>query len=250
MFTTPAGHANVTFVAASGDSGACSGPDISFRFARRPGGWRHDADPDRERIRMALSRAGVAARAVSAARTVISVLACPIPSYQTSTLTAVGLSLRCANHARRLVQRRPQPAVSVYDSVVTAASPAGFEVGGTSAAAPAWAGLVAIADQGLATRVRVRSAPISCRPISIPYPVVLSTTSRRVSTVISPRRGTIWSPVWALPWPTSSCPTYSQPVAYRPAQPSLKPPARQHRTASRISTSSSYRPHQEVRPAA
>ena len=45
----------------------------------------------------------------------------------------------------------PDSGVSVYDSVGYDGQSGWFQVGGTSAAAPAWAGLIAIADQGLAT---------------------------------------------------------------------------------------------------
>ena len=43
VFTTPAGHNGVTFVAASGDSGTTR---ISFGLAQRPVGRRHDAERD------------------------------------------------------------------------------------------------------------------------------------------------------------------------------------------------------------
>ena len=45
----------------------------------------------------------------------------------------------------------PNTGVAVYDSVPYSGQSGWFQVGGTSAATPAWAGLVAIADQGLAT---------------------------------------------------------------------------------------------------
>ena len=45
----------------------------------------------------------------------------------------------------------PNSGVAVYDSVSYSGQSGWFQVGGTSAAAPAWAGLIAIADQGLAT---------------------------------------------------------------------------------------------------
>ncbi len=45
----------------------------------------------------------------------------------------------------------PNSGVAVYDSVSYSGQSGWFQVGGTSAAAPAWAGLIAITDQGLAT---------------------------------------------------------------------------------------------------
>jgi hypothetical protein len=44
----------------------------------------------------------------------------------------------------------PNTGVAVYDSVSYSGKSGWFEVGGTSAAAPSWAGLIAITDQGLA----------------------------------------------------------------------------------------------------
>lgn len=72
----------------------------------------------------------------------------PEPSYQTATLQAAGLNYD--------VRTTPDVAfnagtgVPVYDSISYDGQSGWFQVGGTSAAAPAWAGLIADADEGLA----------------------------------------------------------------------------------------------------
>jgi len=73
------------------------------------------------------------------------------PSYQTATLQAVGLSYGVRTTPDVSFNADPNTGVAVYDSVPYSGQSGWFQVGGTSAAAPAWAGLVAIADQGLAT---------------------------------------------------------------------------------------------------
>jgi hypothetical protein len=66
-------------------------------------------------------------------------------------LQAVGLSYGVRTVPDVSFNADPNTGVAVYDSVSYSGQSGWFQVGGTSAAAPAWAGLVAIADQGLAT---------------------------------------------------------------------------------------------------
>ncbi|MGO9919984.1 MAG: hypothetical protein ACLQIB_35490, partial [Isosphaeraceae bacterium] len=73
------------------------------------------------------------------------------PSYQTATLQAVGLNYGVRTTPDVSFDANPNTGVAVYDSVSYSGQSGWFQVGGTSAATPAWAGLVAIADQGLAT---------------------------------------------------------------------------------------------------
>ena len=75
----------------------------------------------------------------------------PQPSYQNAALQAVGLSYGVRTTPDVSFNANPSSGVSVYDSVAYSGQSGWFQVGGTSAAAPAWAGLIAIADQGLAT---------------------------------------------------------------------------------------------------
>ena len=73
------------------------------------------------------------------------------PSYQVAAQQSVGLNYGVRTTPDVSFNADPNTGVAVYDSVSYSGESGWFEVGGTSAAAPAWAGLVAIADQGLAT---------------------------------------------------------------------------------------------------
>ena len=73
------------------------------------------------------------------------------PSYQTLTLESVGLSDGVRTTPDVAFDADPDSGVSVYDSAGYDGQSGWFQVGGTSLAAPAWAGLIAIVDQGLAT---------------------------------------------------------------------------------------------------
>ncbi|MGD0042409.1 MAG: hypothetical protein ABSE84_18720, partial [Isosphaeraceae bacterium] len=150
IFTTPAGHTGVTFVAASGDSGAWSGPmypSVSPNVLAVGGtsltlgagstygsetGWSDSTggfsglDSDWRTYELE-------------------------PSYQTATLQSVGLNYGVRTTPDVSFNADPNTGVPVYDSVPYSGQSGWFQVGGTSAATPAWAGLVAIADQGLAT---------------------------------------------------------------------------------------------------
>ena len=56
----------------------------------------------------------------------------------------------------------PNTGVAVYDSVRYNGHSGWFQVGGTSAAAPAWAGLIAIADQGHGSALTGSSQTLPC----------------------------------------------------------------------------------------
>lgn len=150
IFTTPAGHTGETFVAGSGDSGAWDGPmypAISPNVLAVGGttltlaanntygsetGWSDSTggfsgfDSDWQTYE-------------------------PEPTYQTATLQAAGLSYGVRTNPDVSFNADPNTGVAVYDSIPYSGQSGWFQVGGTSAAAPAWAALVAIADQGLAT---------------------------------------------------------------------------------------------------
>src|SRR5437762_7458368 len=130
-FTTPAGHAGITFVAASGDSGAASGPEwpaISPNVLS-VGGTRltttgSSGDYTSE---SAWSGSGGGVSAYESA-----------PSYQSSVQsTGKRTSPDVAYDAD------PQSGYIVY-------SRGWYSVGGTSAGAPQWAGLIALASQARA----------------------------------------------------------------------------------------------------
>jgi len=157
LFTTPAGHTGETFVAASGDSGAWSGPmypSVSPNVLAVGGttltlgagstygsetGWSDST--------------GGFSGLDSNWWTYESE-----PSYQTAALQAAGLSYGVRDTPDVSFNANPYTGVAVYDSVSYSGQSGWFQVGGTSAAAPAWAGLVAIADQGL---IRGGKGPLS-----------------------------------------------------------------------------------------
>jgi subtilase family serine protease len=150
VFTTAAGHVNVTYVAASGDSGAYSGPEypsVSPNVLAVGG------------TTLTLSASGSYASesgwsgstgGLSGTDSYFSSYESE-PSYQAQSLASVGLSYGVRTTPDVSFNADPSSGVAVYDSVGYGGQSGWFDLGGTSAAAPAWAGLVAIADQGLAT---------------------------------------------------------------------------------------------------
>lgn len=143
LFSTPAGHTGITYVAASGDNASTSG--ISYP----------SASPD-------VLAVGGTTLNLSASGSYLSESAWndttggfsqyeSIPSYQVATLEAAGLDASARTTPDVSLDGDPDTGYAVYDSVTYEGSSGWFDVGGTSAATPAWAGLVAIANQGLAT---------------------------------------------------------------------------------------------------
>ena len=95
----------------------------------------------------------------------------------------------------------PNSGVAVYDSVSYGGQSGWFQLGGTSAAAPAWAGLIAIADQGLATGGK---GPLSGTQAQTQLYGLPSSDFHDItpgSTAIRRRQVTTWSPGWARPRP-------------------------------------------------
>jgi subtilase family serine protease len=150
VLVTPAGHANVSYVAASGDEGAWGGPEFPSVLPNvlAVGGTT-----------LSLSSTGAyssesgwngSTGGFSGLDSGFSSYQTE-PSYQTSTLASVGLSYGVRTTPDVSFNADPNSGVPVYDSVSYDGQSGWFTLGGTSAAAPAWAGLVAITDQGLAT---------------------------------------------------------------------------------------------------
>jgi subtilase family serine protease len=144
-FTTPPGHAGVTFVAAAGDSGAAAGPE-----------WPA-VSPN------VLAVGGTSLRLTSnALRSGETVWAGggggysgreAEPTYQRSVQ---GSGRRATPDVA--YDADPATGVYLYSSYGTAAGRSGwFAAGGTSAGAPQWAGLIALVDQA---RAQVNRAPI------------------------------------------------------------------------------------------
>jgi subtilase family serine protease len=143
VFQTPAGHENVTYVAASGDTGASDGveyPSVSSDVLA-VGGTTLTVSSDGTYVSESGWSGSTGGFSMYESE----------PPYQTSTLESVGLSDGVRTTPDVSFNADPTTGVSVYDSVAYNGQSGWFVIGGTSAAAPAWAGLVAIADQGLAT---------------------------------------------------------------------------------------------------
>jgi hypothetical protein len=147
-YFTSSGTTGVTFIAASGDAGAWFGPTYpsvspnvlavgGTSLALSPtGGYGSEAS-------WSGSTGGF-----SGLDTYWSSYE-PEPAYQTSTLQKVGLSYGVRTTPDVSFNADPNTGVPVYDTVPYNGRSGWFQVGGTSAAAPAWAGLIAIADQAL-----------------------------------------------------------------------------------------------------
>ena len=135
-FTTPAGHTGITFVAASGDSGAAGGPEWpsaaptvvavggTTLYVDTAGQYQFESpwvgSSGAIRIR---GRAGV---------------------------SKIGSKDRQEKHPRRLIRRRSQHRRQRLRDVAPTRAGSWEVVGGTSLGTPAWAAIIAIADQGRA----------------------------------------------------------------------------------------------------
>jgi subtilase family serine protease len=150
IFTTPAGHTGVTYVASSGDSGAWYGPmypSVSPNVLAVGGtsltlnsNGTYGSDTGWSGSTGGFSGTDMGFWSYEAA-----------PSYQVAAQASVGLNYGVRTTPDVSFNANPNTGVAVYDSVSYSGQSGWFEVGGTSAAAPAWAGLVSITDQGLAT---------------------------------------------------------------------------------------------------
>jgi subtilase family serine protease len=149
LFTTPTGHSGVTYVAASGDSGAWYGPmyPSSSPNVLAVGGTSLTISGSNYAGETAWSGSTGGFSGLDSYWQFYE----GEPAYQTAALQAVGLNYGVRTTPDVSFNADPNSGVSVYDSVSYSGQSGWFQVGGTSAAAPAWAGLVAIADQGLAT---------------------------------------------------------------------------------------------------
>jgi hypothetical protein len=136
-FTTPSGHSGVTFVTASGDNGAPpSYPAVSPNVLSVGG------------TTLSLNSSGtiLGESAWSGSGGGISAYEL-LPGYQVGVVTQT--STRRAN-PDVAYDADPNTGFPVYDSFNNPPSAAWDQYGGTSAATPQWAALIAIADQGRA----------------------------------------------------------------------------------------------------
>ena len=136
-FTTPTGHEGITFVAAAGDSGSSfSGHRMARRLAQRALRRRHQPLRQLRRIiqhRILLEREPAAGTARSKPSPATKTSCRPPGARSTPDVSIVG---------------DPNTGVAVYDSRPEQGLSGWQEVGGSSAGAPMWSALVAIANQG------------------------------------------------------------------------------------------------------
>ncbi len=138
LFTTPAGHTGVTFVASSGDEGSWDGaswPSVSSNVLAVGGTTLSLQDS---------SGTYGSETAWSDSGGGVSFLE-PEPSYQSQYGSAQGKVAPDVAY-----DANPNTGFAVYSSVSYQGHTGWEEVGGTSAGAPQWSALIAIADQGRA----------------------------------------------------------------------------------------------------
>jgi hypothetical protein len=167
LFTTPAGHiggsnlpGGVTFVAASGDSGAWSGvsypaasPNVLSVGATSLYLW--PGSSYQGEIAWTGSTGGFSALEQA-------------PTYQWGAQLTSGLAYGLRTVPDVSAVGDPATGLAVYDSVPYGGQSGWFSVGGTSGGAPQWAGLIAIADQGLALAGKGSLANAQAALYSIP----------------------------------------------------------------------------------
>lgn len=132
-FTTPATHTGITFIAASGDhAGQVLWPAASPNVLS-VGGTTLNVDSSGNYLsESGWSDSGGGQSAYE-----------PKPSYQSAVSSS---GMRATPDVA--YNADPSTGVSVYDSLGYAGGSGWFQVGGTSAGAPQWAALIAVADQG------------------------------------------------------------------------------------------------------
>jgi hypothetical protein len=130
-FTTPSGHAGVSFVASAGDSGAQAiWPAVSPNVLSVGGTSLSASGSSAGETAWSGSGGGYSRFEAE-------------PGFQTSVQSSgVRTSPDVSFNAN------PNTGFAVYDSVAVGGRNGWFEIGGTSAGAPQWAALVAIANQG------------------------------------------------------------------------------------------------------
>jgi hypothetical protein len=135
-FTTPAGHSGVVFVAASGDDGGTGGaewPSVSPNVLAVGGTSLNVSDASgtyQGESGWSGSTGGISA--------LVSEPAYQLGAQSTGARTTPDVAFNAD----------PNTGYAVYSSVPYFGIQGWFQVGGTSAGAPQWVGLVAIADQG------------------------------------------------------------------------------------------------------
>jgi len=137
IFTTPAGHSGVTFIASAGDSGSPAGYPAYSPNVLAIGGTGLSVDSLGNYVsETGWSGSGGGISQVEAQ-----------PSYQSGVVTQSTTKRTAPDVA---FDANPSSGVSVYDSYNNGTSHPWEIIGGTSLGAPSWAGIIAVANQGRA----------------------------------------------------------------------------------------------------
>src|SRR5262249_38540206 len=137
VFTTPTGHTGVTFIASSGDSGAPASYPAASPNVLAVGGTTLNVDSSGNILsESGWSGSGGGLSSVESE-----------PSYQKSVVPSTLTTTRRAN-PDVAYDADPYTGFPVYDSYNNGTSAPWSQFGGTSDAAPQWAGLMAIVAQG------------------------------------------------------------------------------------------------------
>ena len=160
-FVTPAGHAGVTFIASSGDSGApISYPAASPNVLSVGGTTLNVTSSGTVTSETAWSGSGGGTSTFESE-----------PSYQKSVVSATGRDNPDVSY-----DADPNTGFPVYDSFTNGTATPWAQFGGTSDAAPQWAGLIALADEG---RINAGLAPLDGPSQTLPMIYSLSASDFR-----------------------------------------------------------------------
>ncbi|HET6328653.1 MAG TPA: hypothetical protein VFG04_28475 [Planctomycetaceae bacterium] len=139
IFTTPAGHPGVTFLASTGDDGSPGGYPAYSPNVVAVGGTSLQLQQDGTWVSESVWGDGDGATGGGISQFEAQ------PSYQVNNVNNLSTTKRTIPDVA--AEADPETGVLVYD---TFSQPGYLEVGGTSLACPLWAGMVAVADQGRA----------------------------------------------------------------------------------------------------
>jgi hypothetical protein len=134
-FTTPAGHTGITFLASTGDSGAPGGYPAYSPNVLATGGTTLNVDASGDYISesgWSLSGGGLSSYE-------------PQPTYQNGVVTQSSTQRAIPDVS---FDADPDTGVAIYDTYDFGTTDPWIVVGGTSVAAPSWAGIIAVVDQG------------------------------------------------------------------------------------------------------
>ncbi len=158
-FTTPSGHAGVTFLSATGDSGAYDSVNTTTVTPQYPATSPNVVAVGGTTIRLSGSPgetvwgSGTSSGSSGGGGGGISAYESQ-PSWQTALAGVSNYSTSHRVYPDVAADANPYSGVPIYDSYDFGSSTPWAQYGGTSLATPLWAGMIAIADQGRAVAGR------------------------------------------------------------------------------------------------